>query len=311
MPRSFVKYLLIFFVPVLIGYAVMEYLTLGLPSGYKKNSELLREKASQLEVLVLGSSQMKDAVNAAQLEPLTINLASGDQHHNTDLKILKALVPRLPKLKTVVLEVSYSHFELPHNSSNFWKNAVYLKYYDVNCFERTTYFKDRLIYLSFPAFYSEKIWDQYISKNDPAGYNSFGFDTLNYSGVFKNRNYDESKIAPLRFKINTQPDPAVFKHNSAYFFEMLDYLKEQDLQVVISHIPMYKSYLPKRHPGILHRRDSIMQVVLDRYSNVVLLDKEEDTLQFSVTDYWNQSHLNPKGAATFTKMLQQQLNELR
>ncbi|MCW9036409.1 hypothetical protein [Altibacter sp.] len=310
MPRSFVKYLLLFFLPVMVGYAVMECLTLGLPSGYKKHGDILKQKASQLQVLVLGSSQIKDAVNAAQLEPLTLNVASGDQHHNSDFKLLKALVPKLPNLQTVVLEVSYSHFELPHNGPNFWKNTVYLKYYDVNCFERATYFKDRLIYLSFPAFYSEKIYDHYIVQSDPAGYNSSGFDTLNYAGVFKKLNYDDSKIESRRFKINTEPDLAVFKNNTDYFLEMLDYLKAQNLQVVICHVPMYKSYLPVRHPEILHRRDSMMQVVSDRYSNVMVLDKETDTLQFSATHYWNQSHLNPNGAATFTKMLQKVLDSL-
>lgn len=310
MPKKFITYLLLFFIPVVLGYAVMEYLTLNLPSGYKKNSALLKTKAETIEVLVLGSSQMKDAVNAALLKQPAINLASGDQHHNTDFKLLQGVLPKLPNLKTVVLEVSYSHFELPHNSKDFWKHPVYLKYYGVNCFERNTYFKDRLIYLSLPPFYSEKIYDHYIERKDPAGFNSFGFDTLNYSGLFMNLKYNEKEIAKKRFKINLTPQPEIFATNTSLFFDFLDYLKERDLKVIICTAPMYKSYLPVRVPEILARRDSILQLVSNKYSNIEFLLHEEDTLGFKVKDYWNQSHLNPDGAQKFTQLLQKKLDSL-
>jgi hypothetical protein len=310
MPKKFITYLLLFFVPVVLGYVVIEYLTLHLPSGYAKNSEFLNENSNDIKVLVLGSSQMKDAVNAELLKPLTINLASGDQHHNTDFKLLKGLLPQLSNLKAVVLEVSYSHFELPHNSKDFWKNPVYLKYYGVNCFERNTYFKDQLIYLSLPPFYSEKIYDHYIDRHDPAGFNAFGFDTLNYSGRFKDLLYNEAEIAKTRFKINVAPNPKIFKTNTTLFFELLDYIAEQDLQVIICTAPMYKDYLPKRNSEILKRRDSVLSLVSQRYSNVLLLLKEEDLQNFTVKDYWNQSHLNPDGASKFTQMLQQRLDRI-
>lgn len=310
MQRNFVKYLLLFFIPVLLGYMVVEYLTFRIPSNYKKNSELLDTEAQNLEVLILGSSQMKDAVNAALLKQPTINLASGDQHHNTDFKILKSLLPKLKNLKTVVLEVSYSHFELPHNSKGFWKNSVYLKYYGVNCFERETYFKDKLIYLSFPPFYSKKLYNHYITKEDPASFNHYGFDTLNYSGKFKDLKYDEAKIVEKNFKINTRPDLEIFETNTKLFFEILDFLKDNNLNVIICEIPMYKSYLPVRHNGILKRRDSILQVASKNYKNVHLFDREEDTINFSVKKYWNESHLNPDGAVIYTTMFQKVLDSL-
>jgi hypothetical protein len=164
--------------------------------------------------------------------------------------------------------------------------------------------------LSLPPFYSEKIYDHYIEKKDPSGFNDFGFDTLNYSGRFKTMNYNEAEIAKSRFKINLEPNPTIFKMNSALFFEMLDFLMAKDLNVLVCTAPMYKSYLPKRNAEIMHRRDSILDIVSKRYSNVQLLLKEEDTLDFSVKDYWNQSHLNPDGATKFTKTLQQQLDSL-
>ena len=293
-----------FFLPVVAGYLAMEYLSLGLPSAIKANQEYIKRVNDNFETLILGSSQIQSAVNPEWLDSPTLNLASGDQHHDTDLKLLKGFEPKLTDLKTVVIEVSYSHFELPHNGKDFWKNALYLKYYNVNCFERNTYFKDRLVYLSNPRFFSEKINEQYIKKNTIMKFNDHGFNTENYEGQFKVLGHDEEKIAKMpRFKINTEPNLEIFATNTRLFYEMLDYLSEKELVVILAKLPMYKTYHAKKNPAILRRRDRVIADVLQKYHNVKLLDLETDTVLFKVNDYWNQSHLNPNGAKKFTAWL--------
>ncbi|MEM7084701.1 MAG: hypothetical protein AAF489_00875 [Bacteroidota bacterium] len=282
----------------------MEYFSARLPSTFKANEAYLQKEQEKFETLVLGSSQMQGAVNPEWLNSPTLNLASGDQHHDTDFKLLKGIHESLPKLKTVVLEVSYSHFELPHNGKDFWKNTLYLKYYGVNAFERKTYFKDRLLYVSNPRFFSERIDAHFIQKKAQVAYNYFGFNTKNYEGQFKNLNYNEKRIAQVpNFKINTEPNPFIFKTNTALFYEMLDFLAEKNYRVIIAKVPMYKTYHSKRNTNILRRRDSVLSDVLLKYPNCRLLDMEDNTTLFNVKDYWNQSHLNPDGAKKFTAQL--------
>lgn len=308
MTRKFLKYLLLFFFPVILGYVIIEILTLNLPLGYKYTSEYLQQNKSGIQVLILGSSQLANAINPDFLSTPTLNMASGNQHHDTDLKILKQLQPQLPNLKTVVLEVSYSHFELPHNGRDFWKNNVYLKYYNINAFERPAYFKDKLVYLSNPPFFSVKLYNHFILNEGFEEYNNFGFDTNNYFGRFKILAYNESEILKTKFKINSIPDLKLFKNNTTLFYEILDYLKENELNIIICKAPMYKSYLPKRNSEILKRRDSILNIIHLNYPNIIFLDKEEDTLNYNVFDYKNQSHLNPDGAEKFTGSLSKLLD---
>jgi len=282
----------------------MEYLSLSLPSAIKANQEYIIRTNDNFETLILGSSQIQSAVNPEWLDSPTLNLASGDQHHDTDFKLLKSFETKLHDLKTVIIEVSYSHFELPLNGKDFWKNTLYLKYYDVNCFERNTYFKDRLVYLSNPRFFSEKINEQYIKKNAVVKFNDHGFNTENYEGQFKMLNHEKEKIANMsRFKINTEPNLEIFATNTRLFYEMLDYLSEKELVVILTKVPMYKTYHAKKNPAILRRRDSVIADVLKKYRNVKLLDLETDTVLFQVKDYWNQSHLNPDGTKKFTAWL--------
>ncbi len=304
MQRKLIISAFVFFVPLILGYIALECATRKLPLSYTNISEYMKTEAETFDVIAVGSSQMKNAVNPGLIQEKTLNLASGNQHHDTDFKLLKQLLPELPNVDTVLVEVSYSHFELPHNGATFWKNSVYLKYYGVNNFERNTYFKDKLIYLSYPKFFSKKLHSYYLQGEKDFGFNSFGFDTLNYAGVFKKLDYNEAKIAALqKFKINKEPNPEIFEKNTALFFEMLEYLKSKNIQVIICEIPMYKTYLPQRVPEILQRRDSIVKLAKQRYSNVDLFLLETDTTTYTAKDYWNQSHMNPRGAKKYAAAL--------
>lgn len=310
MKRRFHLYLLAFFIPILFGYGLVEITCRNLPSGYKNASRYLTEHQQHIEVLAFGSSQMKDALNPVFMQTSTLNLASGDQHHDTDFKLYKSISKRLPNLKTVILEVSYSHFELPHNGNDFWKNSVYLNYYDVNCFNRPVWIKDQLLFLSNPHFFSAQLVNNYVTHETSSGFNQFGFDTLNFEGRFKNLAYDEARITKSNFKINKTPNLEIFKINSDLFIEMLETISNDGYEIIVVTIPMYTAYLPARNPEILHRRDSLLTLIGERIPNVSILNLEEDTLHFNVKHYWNQSHLNPNGAKVFTQLLQKQLDEL-
>lgn len=306
----FLKYCLGFFIPVAIAYCILELLVLNIPINYKVFGNYLNTHSQEIEVMAFGSSQMKCGFNPALSDESAINFASTSQHHNEDFHILKGTIDRLPKLKYVLLEVSYNHLELPHHPNDYWKNTIYLKYYNVNAFERPTWFKDRLVYLSNPRFYSYKLLDYYYYNTDTSQLNEFGFDTNNYEGAFKKLNYDETKIASHKFKIISREDTDIFKKNTAYLFEMLDYAKAENLKVIVCALPLYKTYLQERNPNVVRRRDSVLSVIKKKYSNVILLNEETDTLQFTAKDFLNENHLNPDGAKKFTALVNQKLDSL-
>ncbi len=306
----FLKYCLVFFTPVVIAYFILEMLVLNIPINYKVFGNYLNAHSQEIEVMGLGSSQMKCGFNPAFSDGIAINLSSTSQHHNEDFHILKGTKDRLPKLKYVLMEVSYNHLELPHHSSDYWKNTIYLNYYGVNAFERTTWYKDRLVYLSNAPFYSYKLMEYYVYGSSTVKLNEYGFDTNNYNGDFKKLGYDESKIAVNKFKIITREDLDIFKKNTAFLFEMLDYAKAENLKVVVCALPLYKTYLKERNPNIVRRRDSVLRVIKNKYNNVILLNEEADTLNFTVNDFLNENHLNPDGAKKFTALVNSKLDSL-
>ena len=304
------KWAVLFFIPVTIVYGILEVMVLEIPMNYKIIGSHLKANADEIELAAFGSSQIKTAFNPALSTKMAINFASTSQHHNEDFHILKQTQKRLPKLKYILLEVSYNHFELPHHPSDYWKNTIYLKHYDVNAFERPTYFKDRLVYLSNPRFYSHKFMDYYYYKTDKVVLNEYGFDENNFDGDFKKMNYNKQKIAKNKFKIYTHEDLPVFETNTAFLYKILDYTKAENLKVIICTAPLYSTYLKKRNPAIVKRRDSVLSLIKRKYPNVSLLLKEEDSLNFSVTDFLDENHLNPDGAKKYTSLINAQIDNL-
>jgi len=303
MLRKFAKHTILFFIPVILGCVLLETATRKLPMRYTFIAEQLESNKDSIEVLVLGSSQMKNAVNPEWLELTAINMASGNQHLNTDFKLYEGLKDRLPSLNTVVLELSYAHLEMLQNKKEFWKNNIFHEYYDVNCFQRPTWLKDRLIFFSNPPFYSDALYEKYIEMNESTNFNAFGYDLNNYDGVFKRVDYNHSKVDSLPIKITNKESKQIFSTNSLFLKIFLQSLERKDLNVIIVTPPTYKTYLKKRNVRILRKRDSVLTMIERTYSNVSVLRLEEDSLTFKAKDYINHNHLNPDGARKFTAIL--------
>jgi len=311
MQRDLIKYTLLFFTPLIIGLIALELISRNLTNEFKVKQNSIALHQEDIETIVTGSSQMKRSINPEWIDSYTLNLSSSGQHHDTDFKLLKELVPQFKNLKTVVLEVSYSHFELPHNGYNFWKNPLYLYYYKANLFDHTPYLKDRMLFLTSPPKFIINIKQNFYLKNPEFDVNEFGYLINGYAGMFKKLNYDESKIKKVKeIDINHVSNDIIFNKNTSYFYEMLDYLSERNLNIIVCNVPMYKTYLEIRNPVILKRRDSILKVVSETYPSVHFLNKEEDSITFEAEDFVNHSHLNPKGAKKFTEKLNKIIQQL-
>lgn len=306
----FVKISCFFFIPVILVYVVLEALVIQIPTSYKLKGEYLNKNADNIEIMFLGSSQIKNSVNPKLIDRSSINLSSTSQHHNTDFKILKQTRDRIPKLNTVILEVSYGHFELPHNTKYFWKNNLFLKYYNVNTFDRATYFKDELIYTSRPGYFSKQLINHYIKKTVQYSFNEYGFDENNFEGKFKKHKYNVEKLLKTNVKIERRAHLNLFNYNVNYFYRMLDYCKKEGFEVVIVSPPIFKSYNALRNPDILRRRDSIINIISKKYDNIYFFNSEEDSY-FKANSFRNENHLNPNGAELYSEKMNDILNTIK
>ncbi len=299
---------LLFLLPVVAVIAVIEAAVRYIPNSINISSEQLEKQANTIEILVLGSSQNKRAINPEHLSQPALTAAGTRQGHKTDYYLVKDLHQQLPNLKRVVIGATYRHFESRPNSNNFWKYRSHLLYYNVNAFERPVYFKDKLLFLGNTSFYSDQLTSYYLN-NERSVYNVYGFQMEGQKDKFAQLGYDKKAILKT-YNPNNYPDlnRAYLDVTTEWFYKVLDYCQENNLEVILTQTPTYQLYREHQDIHALYRRDSIVKAALATYSNVRLLNEEEST-SYKTTHYLNENHLNPSGAEIFTKRLNEFLKE--
>ena len=86
---------------------------------------------------------------------------------------------------------------------------------------------------------------------------------------------------------------------------ILDYCNAHSIPVFLISAPMFSGYIALEKPEKLKRKEAYLQTLLERPS-VFYLDHEKD-VDFRVTDFKNDDHLNSRGAEKFTKKINQEI----
>jgi hypothetical protein len=291
----------IFLIPVIIGYAILENYTRNLPLTPKVKSEFYKKYQDDIEVLVLGASQNRDAINPEFLSQKTLNLAYPDQDYHVSFKLLEQVGPTLPSLKTVIVPISYGHFETAPNQKETWKNSMYRHYFGTTVSDKFTYFKDNFLYISFPNYYSIKITDHRNGKNR-VDLNEYGYNKDVTTSPFYIKKYDSLTIAKSPLHITPlQENPAFVPENAEKLEAILAFCAKQNYKVLLIETPTTSRFKQQRIPQVLQRKDSILSVVKTVYNlRYINTDANSD---YAIKDHRDDNHLSPQGAEKFTKRL--------
>jgi hypothetical protein len=60
--------MLVFFIPVVLCYVLLEVMVLNMPMNYKNTSEYFHTEKEQIEIMALGPSQTNNAINPAHFD---------------------------------------------------------------------------------------------------------------------------------------------------------------------------------------------------------------------------------------------------
>lgn len=301
MIRKFLIQLCVFLIPVIIGYAILENYTRNLPLSPKIKSEFYKKNQDNIETLILGASQNRDAINPEFLSQKALNLAFPDQDYYVSSKLLEHIGPTLPSLKTVIVPISYGHFETAPNQKETWKNSIYRHYFGATISEEFTYFKDNLLYISFPTYYSSKISKHRNGKNNE-DYNQYGYNRELSKSLFSMFKYDSLLIAKQAVHITPiNPHPEFLPENVEKLEAIVAFCVKQNYQVILIETPTTTRFKQQRIPEVLHRKDSILALVTAKYN--VRYIHEDSNNEYSIKDHRDDNHLSTQGAEKFTKRL--------
>lgn len=263
---------------------------------------LLYEQSDQIEGLILGTSQMKRAIDPAGLEPKTATLALSAGYLRTGVGLLEQAL-KVTEPKFVLFEFS----------------AGYLDTWNVDKWQQQ---RKLFYYFGLPQS-RQKLKDYFVMRSplhrylspEPSGeeFNEYGFplNLGNEKDAFASVNYDRDSIMLLRStrrKIrqhNRGTLPQLRPLNEALLLDAIRWCRERNIHLVLLNPPKY--YLYNQYLIDEHRQ--VQQDFIDKYvdGNYVHFWNFESWQEEEPRFFYNVTHLNYEGAQRFTEEVNRQV----
>jgi len=121
------------FVAILVSIlGIIEYRLRLIPNSYSVKRDCIENNASQLTYLNFGSSQAQFDLNPAIFDSHGCNMANSNQDFYYDNQLLHKYITTLPKLKTVIVPVTYFSlgFRLTDTDES-WRQFFYWNFFQM------------------------------------------------------------------------------------------------------------------------------------------------------------------------------------
>lgn len=301
---GFIKRNVLFLLPILVIWLGVELYLSNKPlqNTYTAKAHYLQLKKDSVTTLILGSSHILNAFNPNYLSTISFNLANASQTLYYDSALLKTYLPQLPKLKTVIIGISYFSFfyELQDISEN-WRQQIYyhafgIKPAEFHAFELNNYSK--LSLYGFGKTFT--LLKQKGLSTDCSNLQPNGF-------LFKNVNETiNDSIGEKRVTIHNNQRFAYRQQNiQDRLLHMVRLLREKDIQVVFVTTPCHKSYWKFCKEEVLQSQQKFLHNLCQQFSCKYYNFLKDE--RFVLEDFANVDHLNLKGSIKFSTLLNDSL----
>jgi len=308
-----------FLLPLLLTWAVVEWWTARIPTTYSTKRERLNAMSDRIDTLILGSSSAYFGIAPKELSGTAYNLADVSQTLYYDDQLLTRVLPRLPRLRRVIIPINYISifFEL-NDSFEPWRQYFYEQAWsippmrfqdriDIRLWSRVALFtpatvvgmrpslrslaRGALILPNAPVVMDDRGWFNKVpADNNPA--------RLNEAAA-------ANRLAQHHAK---EMNAAYEQPNLAYLNHMLSLLDKRHIQCVLITLPVWKTYRQGMRADLWSRTQNHIQD-LEKTWGVRYLSFL-DVPQLEEADFLDVDHLDPRGAIRFTKILNQALQDL-
>ncbi len=290
---------------ILIGYFEYKLKTKPFVSSYATKKYFLEQQLDSVEILILGSSQTFNGVNPACFNKRAFNLSNVSQTLYYDKRLTLEYLPKLPKLKTVLINISYfSFFYQLYDIKENWRDYYYnqhfgIKYYQLNPFLLSNY----SAFAMYQPMHSVKLAfnkfeDETAKEILPNGYQPKYIQEAINDGVGKERVdvHNSENFTNRRKEIETDLE------------DFVSQLSQKNIQVVFLTTPVYSTYSKFCNKNITEENNQFVHLLCKSHK-CKYLNFFEDT-RFIKDDFFDNDHLKNNGAIKLSKIINDTLSKL-
>ncbi|WP_418636827.1 hypothetical protein [Winogradskyella sp.] len=295
--KKFIIYTLFFICPVIIIMISMELSLRQIPNDYKLKSEQIELKKEAVETLILGSSHSLYGINPEYFLDETYNLAHVSQSIDLDYLLLQKYIDELPKLKTVVIRLSYTtlHEQLGE-TKEAWRLKDYNLYYNLKVSNKLK-FNSEVLSVKLENNL-KRLKNYYIKDEVPISVENSGWAFLKKSNGGKSL----KELGQIVAQKHTAEDDNLVIENIEYLEKIVNLCNAQNVKVIIVTLPAYKSYIAHLNKEQLDKVISTGLKMDNSYNNCSYLNLMSNE-SFNTDDFYDADHLNTNGAKKLSLFL--------
>lgn len=295
--KKFLVLLIIFIFPVIVTLIATEILLRNIPNEYSIKKEYLDANSNNIEILVLGNSHTYRGVNPAYIKGEVYNAAFFSQSLDYDFAILNKYNGDWDNLRSIILPISYGSLYTNLDSGiESWRAKNYNIYFDLSKGEEWKYLTE-----TFSSPLKSNIFrinDYYfrnldISPVTELGWYHKGEDNLPQLLV------ENGKQAAER---HTKKSNSLLKSNLDQLQNILSLAKQNKWKILFVTTPTFHTYWEHLSQNQMNNTIEIISK-LSLQNDFVKYYNFIDSPEFTKEDFDDADHLNGKGAAKFSEIL--------
>ena len=318
--KLFLKKILLFNFPLIIIIIMMDLYLSNMNSLYKEKANGMLEHANEIEILILGNSHALRGVNPKYFTYNTYNIANSGQSIYFDKEITLRSLERLNNLKYVFISLDYHslYFSIQRGERNIWSyygNGIKHTSKNYNKADISPFLFGYSPLVSFSLLKKDILtkWKfrnhaRYIDFNTEKGVCKTdtlikGFITFSKTKIndFSRINYT-NRINLYDELINTSTEKKIVLNE---LDKLITTLQKNGVTPIFFSTPTFKKYNTELDSSIINNNRIDAAVLCKKY-NMEFWDYSINN-DFIMHEFFNPDHLNKKGSARFSKILDSRL----
>ena len=291
-------------IPILILILYCEFNLHKIPNSYNQKRRYFEQDLDKIETLILGSSQVLNAINPDFFKEKAFNLANTSQSLYYDKALTERYWAQMPQLKTVCIGIAYfSFFAQLEDLDEEWRTFYYDYFWNISCPHTQ---KLDIRNYSLTALYGNLTTLKYAFKawriDEAPLLRRNGFmpkDTTTEYIIDDKTGYERFLVHQ---KEKTKGRRAEIEEDLTKFVEKLS---QRHIKVVFFSTPLYKTYSQYLNKTDVAENNRIIEALCNQY-HLKYWDYSNDS-RFLITDFANNDHLNERGAEKFSTIFNKDL----
>lgn len=295
--KRFLRNVALFILPLLIIAVAMELVAEAIPNSYTYKRDYMELQGSQIQTLILGSSNAYDGLNPSVL-PQAFNLANSSQTLEDDYRLLAKYIDSMESLQTVIVGLGYHSLGATTEDNRRTYYTIYMDLYPRWPISKYSF------EVCNPQLLLKKIIKYAVSR-DVTRCDSLGqrvghtLEAAQSGAEWWNKGVDAMvENDRLELKVKNEELRVTIEGNTRYLKAIVDLCNAHNVQPVIVQMPVmeeYKRMLPDEQVDLYN------EVLHELDSEAVCIDASEWTIP---EDGWyNATHLTKEASEAFSQQL--------